>query len=78
MRHYSKPAFGRHLVLFARQRFGHLLHARVGVTVRRATVNVVTVLRVRHDEHTDVRDGAKVGELTDLVLDEPRIDDCID
>lgn len=73
-----EAAPGGQVLTLAGQRLRHLLHAGVGVAVRRAAVNVVAVLRVRHDEHADVGDGAEVDELAQLVLDEARVDDCVD
>ena len=63
-----ESALGGHAVLLVVQRLGHVLHARVGVAVRRAAVHVVAVLRVRHDEHADVGHRAEVNKLADLVL----------
>jgi hypothetical protein len=72
-----KASLGCHAVLLSKQRLGHLLHARVGVAVRRAAVYVVAELRVRHYEHAYVGDRAKVHKLADSIFDAANIQEII-
>jgi hypothetical protein len=53
-----------------------LLHARVGVAVRRAAVYVVAKLRVRHYEHAYVGDRAKVHKLADSIFNASYVEKC--
>ena len=56
----------------------HFSHVSVSTTVDRATVNVVSIIRLVEDEDANITHGAKVNVLSHLVLDEPFIDERVE
>ncbi len=65
------------VVLLLQQCLGHLLHARVRISVRRPSMNIVAELRVRHDKHAYIRHTAKVNELSNHVTHTPNINEVV-
>ncbi len=52
----------------------HLLHVGIRASMHRATMNVVSKLKVLQDKHADVRHGAQIYVVTHFVLNKTLVD----